>query len=107
MGYFISSELGYYEGDQISPSDIAVPRRPDGTHVWDGQAWQPSAATLNAPILAEITGLEASVTLRMWREDRIRSTVVDPRTGRTASQHIDWVDAEIEALRAQLQPAAD
>jgi hypothetical protein len=68
MGYFINPEFGYYEGDQINPSDIAVPQRPDYTHTWDGQAWQPSAATHNAPILAQIIGLEATITDRRWRE---------------------------------------
>ena len=103
MGYFINPELGYYEGDQFHPSDLAVPQRPDYTHTWDGQAWQPSAATHNAPILAEIARLEAIITKRMEREDRAKSTAVDPRTGRTASQQIYWVDAEIAALRETLQ----
>ena len=92
-GYSINPELGYYEGDQISPSDIAVPQRPDYTYTWDGQAWQPSAATHNAPILAQIADLEASVTDRRLREamltDAGRAWLAD-------------VDAQIAALRGTL-----
>jgi len=39
MGYYISPELGYYEGDPISPADTAVPQRPDATYQWVNGAW--------------------------------------------------------------------
>lgn len=29
----------YYQGDQINPTDIEVPQRPDATCTWDGQEW--------------------------------------------------------------------
>ena len=93
MGYFINAELGYFEGDRINPSDIAVPQRPDYTYTWDGQAWQPSAATHNVPILAQIADLESSVTDRRKREailtDAGRAWLAD-------------VDAQIAVLRGTL-----
>lgn len=43
---WFSSSIGYYEGDQIYLSDIAVPPRPDPTYLWDGTKWavDPTAA---------------------------------------------------------------
>jgi len=41
MGYYISTQLGYYEGDQIDSEDIIVPKRPDYSYNWDGNTWQP------------------------------------------------------------------
>lgn len=48
MGYFINADLGYYEGDQIDPSDIPVPRRPDATYHWIAEAWGQDAASAAA-----------------------------------------------------------
>jgi len=66
------------------------------------------AAEQNAPILAQISALETSITNRMWREDATGSTAVmscgggDPRTGKTSTQYIAWVDSQCAVLRANL-----
>src|SRR6266849_844311 len=39
---------GYYEGDQVSPSDLSVPQRPDATHVWLRGAWVQDASLVAA-----------------------------------------------------------
>ena len=68
MGYFISNDIGYYEGDKISFNDIPVPQRPDYTYTFDGTNWNPSILTINAPILEQIKILEAQQTERRVRE---------------------------------------
>lgn len=72
-----------------------------------------------AAALAEIDRLERSITDRMWREDAVGSTALmvvkkrdengdlvddtdDPRTGKTATQYIAWVNDAIAALRTGL-----
>lgn len=39
MGFFISAEHGYYEGDQQSPGDLEVVQRPDWTHEFIRGQW--------------------------------------------------------------------
>jgi hypothetical protein len=59
-------------------------------------------------IRSRLAPLENSITDRMWREDAVGSTTVMSNTGdtnkdgKTATQYIAWVNAEIERLRAQL-----
>ncbi|WP_443113323.1 hypothetical protein [Herbaspirillum seropedicae] len=55
MGYYINSEIGYYEGDQISYLDEAVPQQLNPGDVWDGAAWQAAPA----PVPAAVTPLQA------------------------------------------------
>ena len=43
MGYYINSEIGYYEGDQITPMDLPVPQRLDASYDWNGTAWVQNA----------------------------------------------------------------
>lgn len=69
--------------------------------------------------LAEIDRLEKSITDRMWREDAVGSTALmeikkqdengnwvvdlgDPRTGKTATQYIAYVNSAIANIRAGL-----
>lgn len=78
-----------------------------GMH-FDGGAFTVPPPAAAVALKAQITTLEASITPRMWREDAIGFTAPmafgpdDPRTGKTASQYIAWVDAQIRQLRAQL-----
>jgi hypothetical protein len=66
---------------------------------------QPSARDI---AMAEIATLEASITDRMWREDAVGSAAVmtfspdDPRTGKTATQYIAYVNSTIANIRAGL-----
>lgn len=53
-GYFISSQFGYYEGDQISSEDIAVPQRPSSLFVYTDDAWSIDPTKLEAAIAVEI-----------------------------------------------------
>jgi len=55
MGYYINSEIGYYEGDQVSHLDVEVPKRPNFGDVWDGTAWQAAPA----PVPVAVTPLQA------------------------------------------------
>jgi hypothetical protein len=38
MGYFISQDGSYHEGDELI-GDVAVSQRPDAFHAWSGSAW--------------------------------------------------------------------
>lgn len=39
MGFFINSDIGYYEGDRISVDDIAVTKRPSPRYQWENDEW--------------------------------------------------------------------
>jgi hypothetical protein len=80
MGYYINPQMGYYEGDPISPADTEVTQRPSGnltvsgvtvsapagvtvnlpdqslpvTYTWDGSAWVADLAALRTARLALI-----------------------------------------------------
>ena len=80
MGYYINPQLGYYEGDPISPADTEVTARPSGAlstpaqtitlplggtvtlasqslpvpYIWDGSAWVADLAALRTARLALI-----------------------------------------------------
>jgi hypothetical protein len=80
MGYYINPQIGYYEGDRISPADTEVTQRPSGsltvsgvtvsapagvtvnlpdqslpvTYTWDGSAWVADLAALRTARLALI-----------------------------------------------------
>jgi len=80
------------------------------TVVWDvtpPAPCDPAAEARNAA-LAEIVRLEHSITDRMWREDAVGSATVmefgvdDPRTGKTATQYIGYVNSAIANIRAGL-----
>ena len=53
-GYFVSTSAGYYEGDQIAVTDIAVPQRPSPVYVWQNGAWVYPLATAQAAQLASL-----------------------------------------------------
>ena len=88
----------------------------DGVYVvrWNSTPRDP-ADIAKANALAEIDRLEKSVTDRMWREDAVGSTALmeikkqdgvvdldDPRTGKTATQYIGYVNSAIANIRAGL-----
>ena len=92
----------------------------DGVYVvrWNSTPRDP-ADIAKANALAEIDRLERSITDRMWREDAIGSTALmtinkqddagnwvtdadDPRTGKTATQYIAYVNSAIANIRAGL-----
>lgn len=71
MTPYITPQGQYYEASddvRLDAGDTPVPVRPDPTYVWNGAAWNPTAATTNAPILAQISALEGTVTQRRLRE---------------------------------------
>ena len=91
---------------------IGTPRDPDEVAAL-------KKANRNAIALAEIDRLERSITDRMWREDAVGSIALmeiknqdetgalvvdteDPRTGKTATQYIAYVNGVIATLRAGL-----
>jgi hypothetical protein len=91
---------------------VGTPRDPDEVAAL-------KKANRNAVTLSEIDRLERSITERMWREDATGSTALmeikkqgengdwvadieDPRTGKTATQYIGYVNSAIAALRATL-----
>lgn len=45
MGYWLDPAQGYCEGDPPSVLAAAVPRRPDATFSWNGNAWVSTLAT--------------------------------------------------------------
>ncbi|CUW38795.1 conserved exported protein of unknown function [Magnetospirillum sp. XM-1] len=92
----------------------------DGIYVvrWNATPRDP-ADIAKANALAEIDRLEKSITDRMWREDAVGSTALmeikkqdengdwvvdndDPRTGKTATQYISYVNGAIANIRARL-----
>lgn len=97
------------------PTDPAIVV--EGWHVGDGyvQVWDTRPETAEernarerSAKLSQIAHLEQSITDRMWREDAVGSTSVmafgddDPRTGKTATQYIGWVNSAIANIRAGL-----
>jgi hypothetical protein len=113
MGYYINSALGYYEGDQIDPSDRPALQRPDATYApvmaASPVSWAATSVTTNGPILGKIDTLENSITNRMWREDAVAYPTPmsgfpegDPRNGLTSTQYIAWVNTQIATLRGSL-----
>ncbi|CUW40259.1 protein of unknown function [Magnetospirillum sp. XM-1] len=91
---------------------VGTPRSPDEVLVL-------KRANARAAALAEIDRLERSITDRMWREDAVGSTALmeikkqdengdwvvdtdDPRTGKTATQYIAYVNSAIANIRAGL-----
>ena len=61
MAFYLSTTLGYYEGDQLDPADVVVTRRPDPTYVWQNGAWaQPLAIAQAAQIAALAAAYEAA-----------------------------------------------
>ena len=89
---------------------VGTPRDP-------GEVAALKKANRNAIALAEIDRLEKTITDRMWREDAIGSDLLmeikkrdengdwvvdadDPRTGKTATQYIGYVNDAIASLRA-------
>jgi hypothetical protein len=50
-------------------------------------------------IIAEIRGLENSVTSRMIRESILGSSKVNPKTSKTARQEIQDIEDQIDVLR--------
>lgn len=61
------------------------------------------AVNFNSHVQQEILALENSITNRMWREDSLGSTDVNPKTGMTATQTIADVDQKIVALKLTLR----
>ncbi|MDR6394620.1 hypothetical protein [Herbaspirillum seropedicae] len=51
----MSSNYGYYEGDQMDRLDVEVPQRPSPADVWDGNAWLAAPA----PVPVAVTPLQA------------------------------------------------
>lgn len=94
------------DGEVVFP-DIATPERLDA--VFPGYLARIAIDSANEVILAQIDALENSITNRMWRESAVGSVATmnfgsdDPRTGKTASQYIVWVDGKISELRARLE----
>lgn len=52
IGFFISPDIGYYEGDCRNSFDLIVPQRPSPDHNWNGIQWI-------APDLVAITEADA------------------------------------------------
>ncbi|BAE51529.1 hypothetical protein amb2725 [Paramagnetospirillum magneticum AMB-1] len=92
----------------------------DGVYVvrWNATPRDPKDIAKSVA-LAEIDRLEKSITDRMWREDAVGSTALmeikrqdengdwvvdldDPRTGKTATQYIAYVNSAIANIRAGL-----
>lgn len=91
---------------------VGTPRDPDEVAAL-------KRANAKAVALTEIDRLEKSITDRMWREDAIGSDLLmeikkqdengdwvvdadDPRTGKTATQYIGYVNSAIANIRAGL-----
>lgn len=95
MGYYVSSELVYYEGDRISASDIAVDPGPSARHVWTGSAWQsgPAVALEMRPLdfldlfteaeqLAVVQASLSNAAVKLWYDRVLAATYItldDPR----------------------------
>lgn len=86
MGFFISKDFGYYEGDKANASDIEVPQRPDGDHVWDGSAWGVDSAKWNARIDAQISAVERQSLLPRVSRDFFRMTAIQAAAGEGISE---------------------
>ena len=110
----------------FDPVDYVISEHRNGPVIgWVGTPRDPAeAASIRArrvreAALGEIDRLERSITDRMWREDAVGSTALmeitkqddtgawvtdadDPRTGKTATQYIGYVNSAIANIRAGL-----
>lgn len=59
-GFWLTLTGTYYQGDQVSLHDVAVPQRPDSTYVWQNGAWAQDQAIVNA--------MKPAPTPRQWLE---------------------------------------
>lgn len=100
-GSFISADGGaYYVGDQRNPLDQPCQMRPDDTYLPDGSGgWVPSAATRNAPILAKINEILASIAPAQW----LAAGADDAGGTAVGRARMKGLADQIKALEAQLQ----
>ena len=63
MGYYITPQGEYYEGDKADWQDQEVPQRPDANHTWDGSAWVPAPLPAPLPAPEVVTMRQARLAL--------------------------------------------
>jgi hypothetical protein len=98
MGYFISAQGAYYEGDRLSSSDLSVPQRPTSDYTWNGAQWlAPDPVALqDTRAQRYIDGLD-----RLWfevnfdQENRVRAL-----EGKAAITRAQYRDALINRWKA-------
>lgn len=85
MGYWFSPTQGYHEGSQDFADDVATPRRPDPTYVWNGTAWVESltAAFWVQLALAALDDADTTVS-------RIMQAVMRGTTTLAAADVVAW-----------------
>ena len=94
MGYFVSQDGRYHEGDAL-PGDIEVPQRPSQFHVWHDGQWA-YAPTEHDYVMAVQGVLDATAQER--RYDNILSacsyaTSTDPTFAAEGQACVAWRDA--------------
>lgn len=97
MGYYISLNGGYHEGD-LQWGDMSVPQRPTPTCTWTAGAWVdmgPSIAQQRAAILIQLQQLDSD-SMRPLRAVSA-GTALD-----TDTQKIAALESQALALRVQL-----
>lgn len=96
-GYFVSPDLGYYEGDQIDVGDIVVPQRPSSLFIYTDDAWSIDPTKLEAAIAVEIqTMLDTKAKTLDYTDCMTACTYLnDPNTlwSRQADAFIHWRSA--------------
>lgn len=68
-GFWLTPAGVYYQGDQASPLDIAVPQRPDAKHIFVDGAWAPAPSTTD--------------DVDRFRDARLAIGFTDATTGKT------------------------
>jgi len=124
-GFYINSGIGYYEGDQISPDDIDVPKKQNPSDTWSGSEWIININEWNEQIWRKIDSLERSQQMpRTLRDLAIKSLTEDaagigltleqvyqiavdqgdtaPSAAKQYKKFKDFCDS-IDALKAQLK----
>lgn len=57
MGYFITPDGNYYEGEHVAEGSLVVTRRTDPLTKWDGAQWVPDAALWEASKAVQLNGV--------------------------------------------------
>lgn len=94
MSYYFNKDIGYIEGDRISPEDQSVPKRPTSDHEWTGSVWAIPPSVLQAKIIDRVQKyLDDTARTRGYDDIKTAVTYADEPA-------VPKFQAEGQALRA-------
>lgn len=109
MGYWHGLAIGYHEGDKLY-GDIATPKRPDATYVWNGTAWvqDPALAQAahNAPYQEQLNAndLDSMRSVRTLVVELAKVSLLYPPTFASERYYLITNESTATQARAQIEP---